>query len=155
MEKDYERMYDILAQYENEMHEKNQKKLRIGLRCIWIIPLIFLCLLFLTDTSKVVFLILWIASLFGIAVYLILLEYADYKLQEKLGEISGRKDKEVQALLAPDLAGVEGRLRNVIEKIDSGLNAPEELVLEEKPQEETLLEENETDAEVKEIEEHI
>ncbi len=155
MEKDYERMYDILAQYENEMHEKNQKKLRIGLRCIWIIPLIFLCLLFLTDTSKVVFLILWIASLFGIAVYLILLEYADYKLQEKLGEISGRKDKEVQALLAPDLAGVEGRLRNVIEKIDSGLNAPEELVLEEKPQEEPLLEENETDAEVKEIEEHI
>ena len=62
MEKDYEKMYDILAQYENEMHEKNQKKLRIGLRCIWIIPLIFLCLLFLTDTSKVVFLILWIAS---------------------------------------------------------------------------------------------
>ncbi len=155
MEKDYEKMYDILAQYENEMHEKNQKKLRIGLRCIWIIPLIFLCLLFLTDTSKVVFLILWIASLFGIAVYLILLEYADYKLQEKLGEISGRKDKEVQALLAPDLAGMEGRLRNVIEKIDSGLNAPEELVLEEKSQEEDLLEENETDAEVKEIEEHI
>ena len=99
--------------------------------------------------------ILWIASLFGIAVYLILLEYADYKLQEKLGEISGRKDKEVQALLAPDLAGMEGRLRNVIEKIDSGLNAPEELVLEEKSQEEDLLEENETDAEVKEIEEHI
>ncbi len=155
MEKDYEKMYDILAQYENEMHEKNQKKLRIGLRCIWIIPLIFLCLLFLTDTSKVVFLILWIASLFGIAVYLILLEYADYKLQEKLGEISGRKDKEVQALLAPDLAGMEGRLRNVIEKIDSGLNAPEELVLEEKSQEGDLLEENETDAEVKEIEEHI
>ena len=89
------------------------------------------------------------------AVYLILLEYADYKLQEKLGEISGRKDKEVQALLAPDLAGMEGRLRNVIEKIDSGLNAPEELVLEEKSQEEDLLEENETDAEVKEIEEHI
>ena len=58
-------------------------------------------------------------------------------------------------MLAPDLAGVEGRLRNVIEKIDSGLNAPEELVLEEKPQEEALLEENETDAEVKEIEEHI
>lgn len=155
MEKDYERMYDILAQYENEMHEKNQKKLKIGLRCIWIIPLIFLCLLFLTDTSKVVFLILWIASLFGIAVYLILVEYADYKLQEKLGEISGRKDKEVQALLAPDLAGMEGRIRNVIEKIDSGLNAPEELVIEEKHQEEALIEENETDAEVKEIEEHI
>ena len=55
MEKDYEKMYDILAQYENEMHEKNQKKLRIGLRCIWIIPLIFLCLLFLTDTSKLYF----------------------------------------------------------------------------------------------------
>lgn len=156
MEKDYEKMYDILAQYENEMHEKNQRRIRIGLRCIWLIPLVFLCLLFWTDSSKVVFLILWIASLFGIAIYLILVEYSDYKLQKKLGEISGQKDKEVQALLAPNLTGMEDKIRNVIEKIDSGLNAPEELVTKEESEvKNALIEENEMGAEVKEIEEHI
>lgn len=156
MEKDYEKMYDILAQYENEMHEKNQRRIRIGLRCIWLIPLVFLSLLFWTDSSKVVFLILWIASLFGIAIYLILVEYSDYKLQKKLGEISGQKDKEVQALLAPNLTGMEDKIRNVIEKIDSGLNAPEELETKEDSEvKNVLIEENEIGAEVKEIEEHI
>lgn len=155
MEKDYERMYDILAQYENEMHEKNQRRIRIGLRCIWLIPLVFLCLLFWTDSSKVVFLIMWIASLFGIAIYLILVEYSDYKLQKKLGEISGQKDKKVEALISPELGKVE-RLRSVMEKIDSGLNAPEELMLE-KEEQPVLLEEKpkKEETEVKELEEHI
>lgn len=127
MEKDYEKMYDILVKYENEMHEKNQNKIKIGLRCIWIIPLVFLCLLFWTDSSKVVFLILWIASLFGIAVYLILVEYSDYKLQKKLAEISGQEDKEVEALVSPDLIRMEDRIKNAMEKIDSGLNSSDEL----------------------------
>ena len=37
----------------------------------------------------------------------------------------------MQALLAPNLTGMEDKIRNVIEKIDSGLNAPEELVTKE------------------------
>ena len=150
------RVFPSAFLYENEMHEKNQRRIRIGLRCIWLIPLVFLCLLFWTDSSKVVFLILWIASLFGIAIYLILVEYSDYKLQKKLGEISGQKDKEVQALLAPNLTGMEDKIRNVIEKIDSGLNAPEELETKEDSEvKNVLIEENEIGAEVKEIEEHI
>ncbi|MGN0353301.1 MAG: hypothetical protein ACI4ES_16795 [Roseburia sp.] len=155
MEKDYEKMYDILVNYENEMHEKNQKKIKIGLGCIWIIPLVFLCLLFWTDSSKVVFLILWITSLFGIAIYLILVEYSDYKLQKKLGEISGQADKEVEALISPNLSGVEGKLRTVMGKIDAGLNAPEELGNEEENL--LLLEkkvEEEQGTEVKKLEEH-
>lgn len=165
MEKDYEKMYDILVKYENEMHEKNQKKIKIGLGCIWIIPLVFLCLLFWTDSSKVVFLILWITSLFGIAIYLILVEYSDYKLQKKLGEIYGQGEKEVVPLLSPELSGVEGRIKNVMEKIDSGLNAPEELVtekenlflIEKKTEEakEKVVEESEEGTEVDEFEEHI
>ena len=57
-------MYDILAQYENEMHEKNQRRIRIGLRCIWLIPLVFLSLLFWTDSSKVLFIIFCICYLY-------------------------------------------------------------------------------------------
>ena len=84
----YEKMYEKLVDYEKEIHEKNQKRIKIGLRCILVIPLIFLILLFWTDSNKVVFLILWIVSLFLLAVYLIGVEYMDYNLQEKLNELT-------------------------------------------------------------------
>ena len=84
-------MYDKLVGYEKTIHEQNQKRIRIGLRCIYIITLFFLVLLMIVpDSSKLIFLVLWIVSLFAIAVYLIGVEYVDYKLQEKMNEISGR-----------------------------------------------------------------
>lgn len=52
---DYEKLYDMLLGYEQEIHKKNQKRIRIGLRCLIIIPLIFLALLFWTESSKIVF----------------------------------------------------------------------------------------------------
>ena len=79
-------MYDRLMEYERQQHESNQKKIKVGIRLLWIIPLIFLALLFITDSSKPIFLVLWIVSLFMIAVYLIMVEYADYNLQEKMNE---------------------------------------------------------------------
>lgn len=118
----YEEMYEKLVLYEQKMHESNQKKIKIGLRCIWIIPLIFLFLLFWTESNKVVFLILWIASLFGIAVYLILVEYSDYNLQEKLSEITD-EEREPETLLGQEIDGMEKNLKNVIRKIDDTLNA--------------------------------
>ena len=85
-------MYDKLVGYEKTIHEQNQKRIKIGLRCIYIIPLFFLVLLMIVpDSSKLIFLVLWIVSLFAIAVYLIGVEYVDYKLQEKMNEISGRE----------------------------------------------------------------
>lgn len=36
-------MYDKLVGYEKTIHEQNQKRIKIGLRCIYIIPLFFLC----------------------------------------------------------------------------------------------------------------
>ena len=38
-------MYDKLVGYEKTIHEQNQKRIKIGLRCIYIIPLFFLVLL--------------------------------------------------------------------------------------------------------------
>ena len=78
-------MYDKLVGYEKTIHEQNQKRIKIGLRCIYIIPLFFLVLLMIVpDSSKIIFLVLWIVSLFAIAVYLIGVEYVDYKLQENM-----------------------------------------------------------------------
>ncbi len=88
----FEEMYQKLIDYEQQIHAKNQTRIKIGLRCIILIPLIFLILLFWTDSNKVVFLILWIASLFALAVYLIGVEYMDYNLQETLRKLGGEED---------------------------------------------------------------
>lgn len=90
----YEQMYEMLIDYERKIHEKNQKRIKIGLKCILIIPLIFLILLFGTNSNKVIFLILWIVSLFCIAVYLLFVEYMDFYLQEKLKELAENENED-------------------------------------------------------------
>lgn len=118
---DYEKLYDMLLGYEQEIHKKNQKRIRIVLRCLIIIPLIFLALLFWTESSKIVFLILWIVSLFILAGYLIFVEYSDYKLQEKLNEISNREQQERDALIGDGIAQVEERIRTALQTAEQEL----------------------------------
>lgn len=122
-ENKYEKMYEMLMDYENKIHERNQKRIRIGLKCIWIIPLVFLTLLFLTGSSKIIFLILWIASLFGIAIYLIYIEYTDYKLQEKLHELDD--EAQISSLLDGNFENIENMIKSTIEKINENLNLEE------------------------------
>ncbi len=71
----------VLA-FRDNAHAANVKKLKAGIKCIFTVPACFLILLFLTGSSKIIFLVLWIASLFIIAAYLIHVEYSDYKVQE-------------------------------------------------------------------------
>lgn len=140
-ENKYERMYENLLEYEHKIHDRNQKRIRVGLKCIWIIPLIFLALLFWTGSSKIIFLVLWIVSLFAIAIYLILVEYMDYKLQEKLHELDD--DVELSSLVVGDFGNVENILKAAIQKIDLNLNAEEELLIEseEASDDESIVEE--------------
>ena len=91
MERDYEEIFQKVLDYEQTLHEKNRKRIKIGLKCIWIVPLFFLALLFLTGSNKVIFLILWIMSLFALSIYLIVVEYMDYNLQEKIMELKGEE----------------------------------------------------------------
>lgn len=107
----FEEMYQKLVNYEQQIHAKNQKRIRIGLRCIILIPLIFLILLFWTDSNKVVFLILWITSLFALAVYLIGVEYMDYNLQETLQKLGGEEDgRKPEALIGEEAEELEEKL---------------------------------------------
>lgn len=126
----YEQLYEMIVDYEKKAHERNQRRIRVGLRCILIIPLFFLILLFWTESNKVVFLILWIVSLFAIAAYLIIVEYTDYNLQEKLREFND-DEKEIDALIGQGMAEVEENLKNAMQKLDLSLNVPAETGEEE------------------------
>ena len=109
-------MYDKLVGYEKTIHEQNQKRIKIGLRCIYIIPLFFLVLLMIVpDSSKLIFLVLWIVSLFAIAVYLIGVEYVDHKLQEKMNEISGR---DAQCMSVSPVVQIDDRVQEIAERVE-------------------------------------
>lgn len=113
----YRKAYNMVIEYEKEAHRKNQKRIAVGLKLIIIIPLIFLALLFFTGSSKVIFLILWIVSLFILAAYLITVEYMDYNLMERMAKLRGQDDDmENYDLIGND--AMENRIRDVLDKID-------------------------------------
>ena len=97
-----ENLYEMVMDFEEKSHEKNQKRIKIGLRCLYIIPAIFLFLLMVMKSSKIIFLALWIVSLFILAVYLIVVEYMDYNLQNHINKLEGKKNGEVESLIEMD-----------------------------------------------------
>lgn len=94
---------EITAFAEN-MHTKNQHKKKICLRCMMIIPLVFMVLMFTMDTAKVVYLLLWVISLFIFCAYLIVIDYIDDKLARKLNDLNIEiQEKQADASLADSI----------------------------------------------------
>ena len=119
MGKEKEIVYEKFMDLQQQVHQRNQKKIKVGLKVNILLPLVFLVISFITDRSKLVFLVLWIVSLFGIAFYLLYVEYMDFELQEQLKEL-GIMEKEAEAQV---LIGEE-----VIQSIDEINNARNEMV---------------------------
>ena len=117
MAEKYKEMYDKFINYEQNLHQQNQKRIRVGLKINVILPFFFLILSFAISEGKLVFLLLWIISLFGIATYLIYVEYSDYKMLEQLKELG--VDEEA---LRDDVnligEGVQQAESNITEKLD-------------------------------------
>ena len=111
MERDYEEIFQKVLDYEQTLHEKNRKRIKIGLKCIWIVPLFFLALLFLTGSNKVI--------------YLIVVEYMDHNLQEKIMELKGEEGT-IEAVTPADFDRAAQIIRKTREMIGEGLNSPAE-----------------------------
>ena len=98
-EKKYSQLYQALLQEVLQFHSGNQRRIRKGMLSLLLVPLAFLVLLFLSDGSRMIFLLLWIVSMFGIAAYLIAVEYVDYEMQNKVKKIT-QKEVELDQLMA-------------------------------------------------------
>lgn len=96
-EKKYSQLYQALLQEVLQFHNGNQRRIRKGMLSLLLVPLVFLVLLFLSEGSRVIFLLLWIVSMFGIAAYLIAVEYIDYEMQNKVKQIT-KKEVELDQL---------------------------------------------------------
>ncbi|MBQ1546907.1 MAG: hypothetical protein IIZ61_00795 [Lachnospiraceae bacterium] len=115
-EEKYREFYESYLRREEKAHEKNQKKIENGLKINIFLPLIFLGISFMTDSSKLVWLILWIVSLFGIAFYLVYVEYSDYKMREQLKEFGIERE---DALIGAQLEVVENIVNDTIDAVDN------------------------------------
>ena len=84
----YHEMYDRLIAEFIALHQANQVRIHKGLIGMLVILALFLTLLFVTQGSKVIILLMWIISMFAIAAYLIAVEYLNHELEKKLGHIT-------------------------------------------------------------------
>ena len=67
-------IFNKMLDYYTQSHRKNKKRIRVGMVCMIVIPLIFLMLMFTMNSSKIVYLVFWIISLFALCTYLIAVE---------------------------------------------------------------------------------
>lgn len=138
-EKKYSQLYQALLQEVLQFHSGNQRRIRKGMLSLLLVPLAFLVLLFLSDGSRVIFLLLWIVSMFGIAAYLIAVEYVDYEMQNKVKKIT-QKEVELDQLMALP-TGMPQLLPHLRGRSQENEAAPEEPAPEEPAPEEPTPEE--------------
>lgn len=78
------RTFSKLQEQYEEFSRKRPIYIKYGLLSIFIIPIVFLVLMFSLE-SKLIFLVLWIVSIIACAVFLIVVEYKDYWYRQLLG----------------------------------------------------------------------
>ena len=92
MDTQYEKKYNELMACLRQMHENNVRRMKMALRSLLIVPTIFLVMLFFTNSSKTIFLVLWIVSMFIIAAILIVIEY------QEIAESAAGSDPRAEAI---------------------------------------------------------
>lgn len=115
-EKQYQKMFEQYLSHVEDTHERNRQKIKTGLKINLILPWLFLIISYVTDRSKLFFLILWILSLFGIAFYLVYIEYTDYHMQKFLGEMDDVVETEDNSDSEVVIQALTGRVSENIEQ---------------------------------------
>ena len=87
----YEELYNRLLDRGELMHKNNKKRIRTGLIILALLPVILIVIRLLTDSDRVVFLIIWIFCTFVTAMYLIGIEFIDDQLEKTLEDVTERE----------------------------------------------------------------
>ena len=99
---DLEKVKGEIKLFSEQIHARNQKRIKNGLICIAVVPLFFLFLMFIMDTAKVVYLLLWVISLFVMCTYLLVVAYIDDRLQAKMKELGVEMENNASLLIGDD-----------------------------------------------------
>ena len=101
----YEELYMRLRERAEDMHSNNKKRIRTGLIVLGLIPVVLIIMRLLTDSDRVVFLIIWILCTFAVCIYLITIEYIDDSLEKTLEEVTEREADFDELLIGTEQLG--------------------------------------------------
>lgn len=91
-ENKYEALYTELLAKGEGLHENNKKRIRIAFIVMIILPVVLDVIRWITDSDKIVFLIIWVFIMFVVAAYLISIEYIDSQVEEVLREVTDSEE---------------------------------------------------------------
>ncbi len=94
-----DKLYAKLLIFAEELHMGNKRRIRNGFISLAVLPVLLIIIRLLTDSSRVVFLLIWILTMFVAAAFLIFVAYVDRQLQDTLNELSESEKKEFDSLL--------------------------------------------------------
>lgn len=117
----YEALYTQLLERGITLHMNNKKRIRTGLILLLILPVILGIILKLTESDKIVFLIIWVLCMFIICIYLISVEYIDDSIRKTLEDVTDR-EADFDRLIA-DSGTIEERLTARGERIRNRVRA--------------------------------
>ena len=124
----YEGLYNRLLDRGMALHESNKKRIRVGLVLLGLFTVLMILIRLITDSDRVVFMILWVVGMFIISIYLISVEYIDDSIRKTLEDVS---DREADfGVLLPDSEQVrekvQTRLQEKHEEIQSHIQERQE-----------------------------
>ena len=117
----YEELYNRLLERGITLHENNKKRIRIGLIFLIVFTVLMILIRLITDSDRVVFMILWVVGMFAASIYLISVEYIDDSIQKTLEEVSDREADFGELL--PDSEEVRVKVQSRIQEKQEELQA--------------------------------
>lgn len=92
-------LYAKLLTYAEQVHQSNKRRIKNGVIALAIIPALLIVVRLLTDSSRIVFLIIWIVCMFVDATFMIYVAYVDWQLQNVINELSRDELGEFDSLI--------------------------------------------------------
>ena len=117
----YEGLYSELYDRAEYLHEDNKARIRRGLIGLIVLPVVLILIRKLTDSDKVVFLIIWIIGMFILCSYLIMIEYLDNSIQNTMKDVTDQEAEFDDLLLSTE--AIQGRLRGRMSEIKAATEA--------------------------------
>ena len=87
----YEELYKRLLEKSFALHESNKRRIRNGLILLGVFTVLMILIRLITNSDRVVFMIIWVIGMFVISIYLIGVEYLDDAVRKTLEEVSERE----------------------------------------------------------------
>ena len=87
----YEELYKRLLEKSVALHESNKRRIRNGLIQLGVFTVLMILIRLITNSDRVVFMIIWVIGMFAISIYLIGVEYLDDAVRKTLEEVSERE----------------------------------------------------------------